>query len=369
MLFWIILAGLTAAVLALLMLPAMRAGRDVSARESYDVQVFKDQLSELDRDAAAGLIDKASAEAARNEIARRILAAQAAQTADRGGQVAPWVSSAAVISIPLMAIAGYLAFGRPDLPDQPRAERLAKAVEAGDMNAMVVKVEEHLAANPNDARGWLVLAPVYRRQGRFADAADAFRKGIALSTPTPELLTDFGETLVLQNDGMVTAQAREVFDQAMALDPKFPKARFYRAVAEGQGGNTEEAINRFQALLAESPADAPWRAAVEQRLAALQPMAKGPAIDNETMQSANQMSAEDRQQMIAGMVDRLANRLAEDGDDIEGWLRLINARMVLGEKDKAQAALASAISQFAGNSDALTQLDALRQRHGLATVQ
>ena len=364
------MAGLTAAVLAFVMLPVMRSGPSAAERGSYDMQVFRDQLAELDRDAAAGLIDEKAAEAARNEIARRILAAEKRIADGKDGRQAPgWVTNGALIAVPAIALIGYLGIGRPDLPDQPRAERMANAVEAGDMPAMIVKVEEHLAANPNDAKGWLVLAPAYRRLGRFADAAEAFRKGIALGSVDANTMTEFGETLVLMNEGVITAKARQVFDDALTKDPAYAKARYYRALADSQDGKTDEAERRFKALLADAPTDAPWRSAVERQLAALSPTGKGPALDRETVKNAEQMSAEERQQMVAGMVDRLARRLADDGDDIDGWLRLINARMVLGQKDQAEAAFKTARDQFKANSEALAKLDTVGRRHNLNTTQ
>ncbi|MGI9464258.1 MAG: c-type cytochrome biogenesis protein CcmI [Aestuariivirgaceae bacterium] len=372
MLFWIILAGMTALVLAIVVYPVMRSAGPAAGRASYDLQIYRDQLAELERDKLVGLIDDRAAEAARNELARRILAAedQTRQAASAARAASPiWASAAALVTIPAVALTGYLLVGRPDLPDQPRAERIAKAVETGDLVAMIAQVESHLAANPNDAKGWLVIAPAYRRLGRFNDAAEAFRKGIALSPPDANVMTEYGETLVLTNNGMITAQAREIFDKALVLDPAWPKARFYRAMADNQDGNKQQALQRFRALLTDAPKDAPWRSAVERQIAELSPSGKGPALDKETVDSAQQMTADERQKMIAGMVDRLAKRLAGDGDDLDGWLRLINARIVLGQQDEAQAAFKKARLQFKDNQQALSQLADIGRRHGLKETE
>ncbi len=371
MLFWVAMAGLTAIVLAFVLLPVMRYSGASADRKSFDVRVFRDQLAELERDLEAGRIDVKAAQAARNEISRRILAAE--NDAGAGGDAPAAMSSSlamvSIAAIPVIALSGYLMIGRPDLPDLPREARMAQAVESGDMLAMIVKVEEHLAANPNDAEGWAVLAPAYRRIGRLVDAAEAYRKAVGLSAPDARLLTEYGETLVMVHNGMVTADAREMFDKALDASAGYPKARFYRALADSQDGKAEAAIERFKSLLADSPRDAPWRVAVERQLAALSPSAKGPALDRETVSSAQQMSSEDRQQMILGMVNRLSDRLEQDGDDLDGWLRLINARMVLGQRDKAAEALAKATSQFAGNKDALARLDGMRAQHQLNAVE
>ena len=370
MLFWSVLAGLTAMALAIVFWPVARGGAAMAARESYDVRIFRDQLAELERDLANGAIDAEAAEAARNEIGRRILAAENKSAPATGtGQTSQTLAMGSLVAIPLIALVAYLSIGRPDLPDTPRAERMAKAEDAGDVPAMIAKVEAHLAANPTDAQGWLVLAPVYRSVNRFSDAADAFRQGLALGGAEPGVLTDYGEVLMLANSGMVTADARQAFDDALKLEPKHPKALYYRALAEQQAGNADTAKQRFTALLRETPKDAPWRQLVVQRLAELSPDGKGPVLDQQTVESAQQMSAEDRRKMIVGMVEGLAERLAADGQDLQGWLRLINARMVLGQKDKAQQALVSARQAFQNDSEALAQLETIRQRHQLNDVQ
>ncbi len=368
MLFWIVLASMTAIVLAIVLYPIMRSVGPAAERASYDLQVYRDQLAELERDKLAAQIDDKAFEAARNELARRILTAESRAKRDASAaQVSSpiWAAGVALVTIPAIALTGYLSIGRPDLPDQPRTERLAKAVEAGDTVAMIAQVEAHLAANPGDAKGWLVLAPAYRRLGRYDDAAEAFRKGIVLTKPDVEIITEYGETLVLSNDGMITANAREMFDKALTLDPSWPKARFYRALADRQDGNSAEAEKRFRALLADAPKDAPWREAVERQLAELSPAGKGPALDKQTVESAQELSADERQQMILGMVNRLAERLAGNGDDLDGWLRLINARMVLGQQDQAQSALKKAKLQFKNDQQALSKLSEIGRRHGL----
>ncbi len=372
MLFWFILAGMTAFVLAVVLFPVLRSASPVASRAKFDLQIYRDQLAELERDRRAGLIDAKSAEAARNEIARRILGAEAGDQSGEQDTASSSPRSAAVsafVIIPVVALTGYLVAGRPDLPDKPRAQRMAEAVESGDMLAMIAKVEDHLAANPNDAKGWLVLAPAYRRLGRFADAAEAFRKGINLSQPTADALTEYGETLVLVENGMITARAREIFDRALALDPALPKAHFYRALADSQDGNKAAAVKRFRSLLANAPQNAPWRVAVERQIAALSLSGKGPALDKETVDSVQQMSADERQQMIAGMVNRLAERLDSNGDDLSGWLRLINARMVLGQQALAQKAIVKARQHFKDDQAALAQLDDIGRKHELKATR
>jgi cytochrome c-type biogenesis protein CcmH len=354
---WTIFAVMTAAVIAALLLPVLRHREALAAdRNAYDRAVFRDQLAELDRDLERGTIGAAEAEAARNEISRRLIAAAGqAQPKKAGGTAA--VALVAALLVPLVAIPLYLKAGSPQLPDVPWSQRMEQAEEKGDYEALLVKVEQHLAKNPDDLEGWKVLAPTYARGQRWADAAEAYRNIVRLSPGDAAALSDQGEALVMANQGMVPAEAHDLFTKALALDPKLPKARFFDALALKQEGKTEEAKAAFEAFLKDTPEDAPWRPML---LAEMQDMgAKPPALDSQTMKDAASMSSEDQQAMIRSMVDGLDEKLKANPEDLSGWLRLIRARVVLGEADKAKLAYDTAKTQFSGNADALSQLDGL----------
>jgi cytochrome c-type biogenesis protein CcmH len=214
---WIVFAVLTAVVIIVLLAPVRpRSGGAVASRGEFDLAVYRDQLAELDRDAEAGLIGKAEADAARNEISRRILSAKAAaDAADEKDKPAPsWLTVGTVLAIPAVAVGIYLGVGRPELPAQPLASRLDKAVANQDMVAMVRQVEKHLEQNPRDAKGWGVLAPVYNRMGRHQDAANAYRQVMLINGPDPRTLTDLAETLVIAKQGLVEADAVKLFETA-----------------------------------------------------------------------------------------------------------------------------------------------------------
>jgi cytochrome c-type biogenesis protein CcmH len=355
---WIVFAAMTAAVIAFLVLPVLRRGTaDGSAdRNAYDRAVFRDQLAELDRDLERGVIGPAEAEAARNEISRRLIAA-AERPEEKRTAVAPLLALLGVLLVPLVALPLYLKSGNPGLPGVPLAQRMADAEAKGDYEALIVKVEQHLAQNPDDLDGWKVLAPAYRRGFRFADAVEAHRNIVRLSPPDAPALADYAEAMVMAGQGIVSAEAHDLFGKALALDPKLPKARFFDALALKQEGRTEEAKAAFETFLAETPQDAPWRPML---LAELQDMgAKPPALDGETMASVQNMAPEDQQAMIRSMVDGLEEKLAANPDDLDGWLRLIRSRAVLGEADKAKSAYDKALAHYSGNADALAQIAAL----------
>ena len=355
---WIVFAAMTAAVIGALLWPVVKSkpAESVAERAAYDRAVFRDQLAELDRDVERGTIGQAEADAARNEISRRLIAtAQEPVKTPVSGAV--WTAIAAALIVPLVALPIYLKEGNPQQPDVPHAERMANAEKNGDMDALIAKVEGHLEANPDDLQGWTILAPAYRRMMRWADAAEAYRNVVRLSPPDAANLSDFGEAQVMANQGIVPASAHALFTQALAIDPSFPKARFYDALALKQEGKTAEAKAAFEAFLKDTPADAPWR---QMLLAEMQDMtARPPALDQQTMADASQMSGEDQQAMIRSMVDGLDQKLAANPDNLEGWLRLIRARTVLGDTDKAKAAYKTALETFSGNEDALAQIAAL----------
>ncbi|MEG9883793.1 MAG: tetratricopeptide repeat protein [Hyphomicrobiales bacterium] len=177
---------------------------------------------------------------------------------------------AAMVLVPAIALGGYLWLGSPDLPDMPHGERLRQALVDHDLAALVQETERHLADHPDDERGFRVLAPAYERLGRFDEAAAAFARAVALSPPDADLLSCYGQALVYAAGGFVTKKARNVFGRVLALDPLEPRARYYKGVEAFQNADYGQALKEWSALLAESPADAPWRETVSKRIESVQ---------------------------------------------------------------------------------------------------
>ena len=227
---WIPLALMTAAAVFMVLWPLGRAR--LATASGGDLAVYRDQMRELERDRSAGLIGSAEADAARVEISRRLLAAADAQHSPPA-VLAPWrrrsVAVAALIALPFGAVALYLALGFPGLPDQPLAAR-AVGPENRSIAALVAQVEDRLERNPQDGRGWEVLAPVYMRLGRFDDAVKARRNAVRLLGASPTREADLGEALVAAANGVVTAEAKAAFDRALALDARDPRAKFFAVI-------------------------------------------------------------------------------------------------------------------------------------------
>jgi cytochrome c-type biogenesis protein CcmH len=373
---WFVFALMTAAAIFAILLPLGFGAR--APADGREVPVYKDQLSEIERDVSTGLIGKAEAEAARVEIGRRLLAADD-QERDLPVRAATGMRRAvavlALIGLPVVALSVYLPLGSPQLPDFPLLARKSAPGGAQPMEALVNQVQQHLAQNPTDARGWTVLAPVLARLGRGDDAIRAYRNALTYGGDKPGLRADLGEVLAATAGGVITAEAKAEFDRAHAADADEPKANYFLGLAAEQDGRKADAAKIWRAMLDKAPADAPWRPLVQASLTRVggQPPAGAqpptgsevPALPAETMAAAKDMAAPDREAMIRGMVDRLATRLKQNGNDVDGWLRLMRAYMVMGDADKAKAALSDARAAMANDSEHLRQLNEGAKTFGL----
>jgi cytochrome c-type biogenesis protein CcmH len=365
---WFALALMTVAAILAVLWPLARRGREL--RSGSDVAVYRDQLEEIERDRAAGLIADNEAAGAKIEVSRRLLAAADAPTAPPGSAAAAtWrrraVAVAALVVLPLGAAGLYLALGSPLLPDQPRASRLADARANQSMESLIAQVEAHLAQRPDDGRGWEVIAPVYLRLGRFDDAVKARRNALRLNGDSAEREAALGEALVFGANGVVTAEAKSAFEKAVALDAAHVQARYFLGLAAEQDGDRARATATWRALIESAPPDAPWVEFVRGALARVEGAGARSGPSEEQIAASSELSAEQRKVMIQGMVDRLAERLNRDGSDVEGWLRLVRSYMVLGQADKARAAAADARRALAGDPNKLRRLDDLVKGLGL----
>jgi cytochrome c-type biogenesis protein CcmH len=374
MLFWILVAVLTAVVGAVLLYPLLRGAKEADDCRSGEAEVYRDQLRELDRDLAGGLIAEQEAGYARAEIGRRLIAT----TKDESPAKLPvrsnyrFAQAFIIVILPAVGLCLYLANGDPGLPAQPLEARLEKP--GNDFAISIVKIEQHLARNPDDAKGWEVLAPIYFKTNRVADAELAYRNVIRLSGPNATRLGDLGEVLVVKANGVVTAEARSVLQQALALDAANPRTLFYLALALEQEGKAAEAKTAFEALATQSPPDAPWLAAVNEHIVKNGGQAIASANANapgnptaEDVAAANALSSGDRQQMIRGMVESLDAKLKDDPKNFEGWMRLIRSYAVLNDRDRATDALKRGLAAFPADGGEGQQLLALAKELGLPT--
>lgn len=389
MVLFYVLAGLMAAICALVLVRPLLSRRDAApSRGALDARLYRDQLDEIERDLARGTIGAAEAEGARAEVSRRLLAATAQDEAGSATAQAPQtatglVAGLALIGTPALAVLVYLALGMPDQPDQPLAERLAAArpAQAQAEEAfrpepslpetdedkryaeLIGQLETTLEGRPNDARGLALLAPGYARLGRHGEAWRAYRQLIDLmgDQATAEQFGAMAEAMVLATGGYVSPEAEAAIGEALARDPALPVARYYAGLLAAQTGRVAEAIMIWERLRAEAPPNAPYRVFLDTMLAearAMQggdgaapaPAARGPSAED--MAAAGQMSPEERQAMIEGMVAGLEERLTTEGGTPEEWLRLMTSYQQLGRSEDATRAARLGIAAFEGSSEA-----------------
>jgi cytochrome c-type biogenesis protein CcmH len=354
---WMLLMAMTAlAVLAVLW--PLSNHRALEAAADPNTQFYRDQLAEIERDLERGLLSPVEAEAAKAEAARRLLRASAVADPMTPAVGEPAlrrrraVSAIALSLVPILALAVYGAYGSPSLPGQPLAARLKEHPADMDLATAVARIESHLQKDPSDGRGWDVIAPVYLRMGRLEDAAKAYETALRLNGPDANRLTNYGEALVFSQQGIVSAEARSAFERALKLDGTTQKARFYLARAAEQDGQPDKARATYAEILAQSPTDAPWTQLVKEQLSRLdQPSGARPT-----------------QEAIAGMVEGLAARLEAQGGTAEEWARLMRSYTVLGEDEKAQAALQRARQALAQDQAGLQVINAMARELKLSAT-
>lgn len=409
---WIILTAMISVAATLVVAPFLRRRTGGPGSSDQSIAVARSQIEAIEAEVAQGLLAPQEAQSARTEIERRIVAASRAprfalgEASDKVRLVAVAVVSGWVV---IGSAALYLSIGRPDLPAAPHlpmaslAQPVAPApatamaspaspVQAemsqptGSVDGAIASLVARLSETPDDAEGWRMLGWSYFNTGRYAEAAKAYAQAVALVEDDPDLWSHYGETLVRAADGLVTTPAHEAFDAALALNPDDARARFFKGMALEQDGDPRAAIDLWIEMLTDARPDADWAPGVLQRVRELAsqhgidiagrlpetepllpppPVAPGPTQAD--VDQAAGMTPAERQAMIAGMVDGLEARLEDAPDDPEGWMRLMQSRMVLNDPEAARAAYERALRQFSRFPDTLARIDAKADELGLRT--
>jgi cytochrome c-type biogenesis protein CcmH len=355
----IILALMTALAIAAVGYPLLRPRRQPPApRREHDLAVYRDQLAELERDQARGVLDEDQAKGARLEIERRLLvAAKDRDTLSVPRPALRHVVLALGTILPLAGFAFYLATGRPDLPAMPFADQMRLAPERQNAQRQIDELNRRLAQKPDDLQNLMALGQLSIAVGKYDQAAAAFGRAVTLAQDRADLLAAYAQALILANKGVVTPAAVQALDSALARDPNDPTSNFFRGAADLQAGNARAALERWLALEARAPQDAPYLSELRRQidLAAKEsgidpksirpdrkaaPPQSGPSGDD--VDRMSKLSPQEREQAIRGMVDGLEAKLKSAPDDVDGWRRLGRARLVLNQPDKAVEAFAEA---------------------------
>ena len=365
---YLVLSLMAVVCAALLWRPLMNSGRPTATRAEYELEFYKDQLNEVERDRERGIISIEEAEASRLEMSRKIINCgeiRASQSIWPPKKQARFAVSVALF-IPVAASLIYLVQGSPGLKGSTvkfaeRGQTTLNEIKP-QLRAEITELRDRLEKNPKELATWVALGRTLFRSHEFARAAQTYMQATTFFPENAELFARAGEALVYGSDGVVVPAAELAFKRSLSLLPNDARSRYYLALGDQQNGRLEGALRKWKELSADSPPDAPWQDTLRERIASLSEQIgktsdRAPSIANrdqdartdndsvspgpsrEDIAAAQELSPEDRQEMIRSMVDRLATRLETNPGDLAGWRRLARARKVLGQKAEEKAAL------------------------------
>ena len=405
MTFSVLIILIAVAVTGFLGVSMLRIRRTDTPTAAYDLNVYREQLASVDRDLARGVIGEADAERVRTEVSRRILAADAQMRGEKDSAgpsrgvtwIAMVVMAAVLIGGALLMYRQMGAAGFPDMPlsarlelaedlrenrpAQAEAESLAPQPQAPELDesyaALLTQLREAVAQRPDDLQGQVLLAQHETNAGNFRAGYEAQQRVLELTgdTASAETYADLGEMMILAAGGYVSPEAEEALRQALERDPTYGPARYYWGQMLAQVGRPDLAYRVWVDTLRDSPAGAPWVQAIRGQIDDLAfragvfnapDMSAAPGPSQEDMQAAAEMTPEERQEMIQGMVDQLSDRLATEGGSPDEWARLIAALGVLGQAQRAIDIRDEAEAVFAGNTEALQIINAAALQAGIA---
>lgn len=313
-------------------------GNALSAAHS-DLSVYRSQMAEIENEKKQGLLDGESADEARLELARRMLAAERKAVGrnvagNRRNFAFRLFLSMAVVFIPLFSWGVYALTGSPDMPSHPFPLFLER--EPATLNAAEKLVRAEVIANRNPQDGHFIdeLADLYLDAGRFQDAVNTYNRAIAMNGENAERLLRYAIALTGFEQGVVSQQAEEAFLKVAELDPQNPEARIFLARGLIQNGKEAEAIKLLEDFLKTAPENAAWRQNLGDIVAELKrQMPDKKSHDENTGITTGQW------QFVAANVGKLVARLEREPDDLQGWMMLITAWLVIGRHDEAEASL------------------------------
>lgn len=378
--FWFGIVVLAAIGAVSVVWPVLRQRGSTLDRTDGALAIFKDQLAEVERDKARGLISETDAEAASVEIKRRMLAADTKRTKQEGADGGTGLLLAMAVLVPLGAAGVYSLTGAPKVPSIPFAEREQAADVDQDLAALTDRLEARLLADPDggETRGWTLLATTYMNMGRTGDAIRAWEQLLEREDATSAVFSQYAEALIISENGVVTEKARDALQRARELDASNPAATYYMALGMEQDGDTPAARIMLIERIGQETAPQSWMPVFLREvnrmgaefgldpvsLPAFPDAPRGPS--QEDIEASAAMTPEERMEFIRSMVAGLAERLQDEPEDLDGWLRLARAYSVLGETENAIEALTSAKTL----ADALPEGDPRRQmvEQGLAEL-
>ncbi len=410
MLFWIICTALALLVAALFVLALLRGRAEAEHPAEYDLRIYRDQLREVERDLARGVLGPEEAERTRAEVGRRVLAANAQiETAAQGTDQPRGLTLGAAALTGAAIVAGglalYTVLGTPGQGDLPHAARLAAAETAyenrpsqeeylarlpatpsaqpdAEYAQLIERLRAAVSANPDDLQGQSLLATNEARLGNFDAARAAQRAVIRLrgSEATAEDYLTLAQLNVSQAQGYISPEAEAALRSALDITGDHPVARYFLGQMWLQNDRPDRAFRLWSRLLSEGPEEAPWIAPIRDQIediawlagieyTAPEPGSAAPRAlpgpSAEDIENAGEMTPQERMEMVRGMVEGLSQRLATEGGTPEEWSRLIAAYGALGNSGQAAAIWREAQRVFAERPDALETVRRGAQRAGV----
>ncbi len=410
MIFWIISTGLSA-VVAAFFLAVMRAQSAQPETTAPALLIYKQQLHEVEKDVAKGLLAAEEAERLKIEISRRILALDATSPGQtRRDTPASLAMTAGLITVTLLGgtFLMYREYGAPgyenlsqkqrianaqrSLETRPSLEEFAAAIPvqpevvapSADYTDLVEKLRKTVTERPDDLEGHVLLANVEAGLQNFAAAAQAQEAVLKLKGEAAEIsdFFDHAELLILSVQGYVAPEAEAILRDILKQEPTHEGATYYIGLMMAQNDRPDQAFRLWRALLEKGPADAPWITPIRDQIeevavyagindyvlpdadqVAASAQLAGPTQSD--IDAASDLSADERMIMIEGMVAQLAERLGAEGGSSAEWARLIGALSVLGRVDEAQEIWREAQLVFAGSATDLETLQRTAEQVGL----
>lgn len=387
MIVWLYIALLLVAILLLVAGWLLRPrGGSQAEILGHDLRVYRDQLKELERDVERGLLDETEAEAARLEVQRRLLnASEQADKTSGNTRARPLVAGLLALVLGGGSVGLYLVLGSPDIPDMPFVLReqvqrdMAANGQAGgpagmpELETALATLSEKLKQNPDNLEGWLLLGRTHLRLQNYQQSADAFANAEKQGATGAVFNAEYGVSLVFSEEGNVSDKAAALFHEALKERPRMILPRHHLALKLAREQRFEEAVQEWKNLLTLAKEGDEWVAIVNRNIAEAARMGNldpetvapspefrvahdrqkefAPPLSRETVEDAERMGADEQSKMIQSMVERLANRLKDNPDDLAGWLRLGNAYRVLGRAADSADAYARAAALDDGNPD------------------
>lgn len=338
---------------------------------SSNMEIYKNQLAEVEADVKRGLIDNASAEEARLELSRNILAAEKqtakAKFSSRRDKTLKVIIIIAVLCVPIVTLGLYSLTGKPELKSHPFSELMMKNPALLTPDEKLTRTEALFARNPDDGKIADELATGYLIQGRFQDAANTYVSALRLNGESAPRLVGYGMSLVGYNGGTINDDARKSFEKAAQLAPNDFYPQLFIAESLRQSAQIDEAIKSLTEFLARTSKDTPGRERVENMIKELQNFKTENKIlpKDDLKNDGKTATSTDKEELnqISLMVEQLANHLQQNPDDLEGWKRLVHSWLVLKETNKAVAALKE--GQLKLSPDKADELNAYAKAQGL----